>query len=74
MLGQGLAFEAVSLLLQATAAHLPDQPVVVVTQTKNKSSLALAQRLGFEHATTFREFDADQWLGVSQLHKLSYSP
>lgn len=69
---QGVAFQATVLLLQTASAHLPDQPVIVVTQAANSPSLALAKRLGFEHAVTFTEFDAEQWLGVGQLHKLGH--
>lgn len=68
--GQGLAFQAASLLLDAASAHLPDQLVVAVTQTSNTPSVTLAERLGFEHATTFIEFGAQQWLGVRRLHRL----
>ena len=72
--GQGLAVEAASLLLRTTAAKLPDQVVLVVTQTANKSSLALAKRLGFKHLDTFTEFNAEQWLGGGPLHKLGADP
>lgn len=68
--GQGLATEAVSLLLRTAAAHLPDQTVLAVTQSSNLPSLALAQRIGFAYAGTFTEFDAEQWLGVGRLHTL----
>jgi RimJ/RimL family protein N-acetyltransferase len=65
--GKGLAREASELLLREAAAHLPDQPVLVVTQAANAPALALAGRLGFEHAGTFVEFDAEQWLGSAAL-------
>jgi len=68
--GQGLAAEAASLLLRTTAAHLPDQWVLVVTQVANAPSLSLARRLGFEYVGTFSEFDAAQWLGAGRLHQL----
>src|SRR5690625_2138660 len=67
--GKGIASRAASLLLQTAAQHYEDQPVLVVTQTSNEASLALARRLGFQHAGTFREFGAEQWLGVRQLHQ-----
>ena len=65
--GKGLAHESCALLLGAAAAHLPDQPVLVVTQSANGPALALADRLGFTHAGTFTEFDAEQWLGSARL-------
>lgn len=68
--GQGLATEASSLLLRRTALHLPDETVMVVTQVSNTPSIVLAKRLGFEFVATFCEFDAEQWLGASQLHSL----
>src|SRR5690625_2558417 len=67
--GKGIASRAASLLLRTAAQHYEDQPVLVVTQTSNEASLALARRLGFQHAGTFREFGAEQWLGVRQLHQ-----
>ncbi|MGP5051336.1 GNAT family N-acetyltransferase [Brachybacterium alimentarium] len=69
--GQGVASEAASLLLRTTAEHLPDQVVLVVTQTANAPSLTIAERLGFQIVGTFVEFDADQWLGAGQLHELA---
>lgn len=69
--GQGVASEAASLLLRTTAEHLPDQVVLVVTQTANAPSLTLAECLGFQNVGTFVEFDAEQWLGAGQLHELA---
>lgn len=66
--GAGLAFEAATAALRAAAAELPDQPVLVVTQTANQRSLKLAARLGFHHVTTFKEHDAEQTLSTAQLH------
>ncbi|MDQ2709242.1 MAG: GNAT family N-acetyltransferase [Actinomycetota bacterium] len=66
--GVGLAFEAATVALRAAAAELPDQPVLVVTQTANQRSLKLAIRLGFHHVNTFEEFGAEQALGTVQLH------
>ncbi|MBB6415164.1 GNAT family N-acetyltransferase [Streptomyces sp. AK010] len=45
--GAGLAFEAATAALRTAASELPDQPVLIVTQTANTRSLALATRLGF---------------------------
>lgn len=68
--GQGLASEAASLLLRTAATQLRDQTVLVVTQTANAASIALARRLGFEYVSTFTEFNAKQWLGAGRLHRL----
>lgn len=67
--GRGISSRAASLLLKTAAQHFEDQPVLVVTQMSNEASLALARRLGFEHAATFTEFGAEQWLGVRGLHQ-----
>jgi RimJ/RimL family protein N-acetyltransferase len=66
--GAGLAFEAATALLRAAAAELPDQPVLVVTQTANQRSLKLATRLGFHRVTTFEQFGAEQTLSTARLH------
>ncbi len=66
--GMGLAFEAAAAALRATAGELPDQPVLVVTQTANRRSLKLATRLGFRHVGTFEEFGAEQALATARLH------
>ncbi|MEV4167547.1 GNAT family N-acetyltransferase [Nonomuraea dietziae] len=66
--GAGLAFEAATTVLRAAADELPDQPVVVVTQTANLRSLKLAARLGFRHVSTFEEFGAEQTLSTAGLH------
>ncbi|MGV9296152.1 GNAT family N-acetyltransferase [Amycolatopsis sp. NPDC003676] len=66
--GTGLAFEAAAAILRAAAEELPDQPVLVVTQTANKRSLNLAARLGFEPVRTFRQYNADQTLAAVSLH------
>lgn len=66
--GAGLAFEAATALLRAAAAELPDQPVLVVTQTANQRSMRLAARLGFHHVTAFEQFGAEQTLSTAQLH------
>lgn len=66
--GAGLAFEAATAALRAAAQQLPDQPVIVVTQTANERSLRLAARLGFRTAGTFEQFGAEQTFGVARLH------
>lgn len=68
--GHGYALEACRLLLASAAAQMPDQPVVIVTQTANAASLDLALRLGFEPVSTFREHDAEQTLLSGSLHSL----
>jgi RimJ/RimL family protein N-acetyltransferase len=66
--GIGLAFEAATAALRAAADELPDQPVVVVTQTANRRSLKLAARFGFHNVDTFEEFGAQQTLATARLH------
>ena len=66
--GAGLAFEAATIALRAAAAELPDQPVIIVTQTANERSLKLAERLGFRPVDTFEQFGAEQTLCVANLH------
>ncbi|MFI6743582.1 GNAT family N-acetyltransferase [Nonomuraea sp. NPDC050451] len=65
--GAGFAFEAATVALRAAADELPDQPVVLVTQTANKRSLKLAARLGFRPVSTFEEFGAEQTLCTAPL-------
>ena len=66
--GAGLAFEAATAALRAAADELPDQPVIIVTQTANQRSLKLAVRLGFQLVRTFNMHGAEQTLGVTSLH------
>jgi RimJ/RimL family protein N-acetyltransferase len=66
--GRGLAYRAAVAVLRTAAAELPDEPVIVVTQTANVRSLNLARRLGFVPASTFTEFGAEQTLAVTNLH------
>ncbi|MEU3887708.1 GNAT family N-acetyltransferase [Streptomyces sp. NPDC029041] len=66
--GRGLAFEAATAALRAAASELPDQPVLIVTQTANTRSLALAARLGFRPVGTFEAYEAEQTLAVAGLH------
>jgi RimJ/RimL family protein N-acetyltransferase len=65
--GAGYAFEAITALLRAAAEELPDQPVVLATQTANARSLKLAARLGFRRTRTFVAFDAEQALCSAEL-------
>ncbi|HEY1820915.1 MAG TPA: GNAT family N-acetyltransferase [Trebonia sp.] len=64
--GAGLAFEAAAAALRAAAAQLPGRPVLVVTQTANRS-LRLAARPGFQPVSTFEEFGAEQTLAAARL-------
>jgi len=66
--GAGLAFEAAAATLRVAADELPDQPVLVVTQTANERSLRLATRLGFQRTGTFEAYDTEQTLAVAALH------
>ncbi|GGR90703.1 putative acetyltransferase [Streptomyces aureoverticillatus] len=66
--GAGLAFEAATAALRAAADELPDQPVLVVTQTANERSLRLAALLGFQRVSTFEAYDAEQTLAAANLH------
>ena len=66
--GHGYALEACRIVLAEAAAAMPDQPVVVATQTANGPSIDLALRLGFEPVSTFQEFDEEQTLLAVQLH------
>lgn len=72
--GAGLAFEAATAMLRAAADELPDQPVLVVTQTANERSLKLAARLGFQHMSTFEAYDAEQTLAAAELHSFKARP
>jgi hypothetical protein len=54
-------------VVRAAAAELPDQPVLVVTQTANHRARRLAAQLGFQEASTFEEHDAQQTLAVAWL-------
>ncbi|MFI6390048.1 GNAT family N-acetyltransferase [Nonomuraea sp. NPDC050540] len=65
--GTGFAFEAATAALRAAAGELPDQPVLLVTQTANTRSLNLAARLGFRPTSTFEEFGAEQTLCTADL-------
>jgi RimJ/RimL family protein N-acetyltransferase len=64
---KGYATEAASALLRTAAAELPDQQVLLVTQSANHASLRLSDRLGFRVVATFTQFEAEQSLAVAQL-------
>lgn len=65
--GAGLAFEAAAAALHAAAGELPDQPVLIVTQTANRRARRLADRLGFQEVGVFEEYGAQQTLIVASL-------
>lgn len=65
--GNGYATEAARALLAAAADMLPEQPVVIITQSANTASLRLAERLGFQPRDTFQQFGAQQTLAVRDL-------
>ncbi|MBE1551890.1 RimJ/RimL family protein N-acetyltransferase [Mycobacterium sp. OAS707] len=67
--GRGYAAEAARTLLRTAAAELPDQPVLIITQTVNLASLRLAERLGFNVVKTFEQWGAQQALAMAQLHE-----
>lgn len=66
--GNGYATEAARALLAAAASTLPNQPVIIITQSANAASLRLAERLGFHHLGTFQQFGAEQMLAASELN------
>jgi RimJ/RimL family protein N-acetyltransferase len=70
--GRGLAHRAASAVLRAAAVELPDEPVIVVTQSANTRSLNLARRLGFVPAMTFEEYGEQQTLAVASLHSFRF--
>ncbi|WP_329416568.1 GNAT family N-acetyltransferase [Streptomyces sp. NBC_00704] len=72
--GAGLAFEAATAALRIAADELPDQPVLVVTQTANERSLKLAARLGFQRVSTFELYAAEQTLAAADLHSFRAGP
>jgi RimJ/RimL family protein N-acetyltransferase len=64
--GQGYATEAVAAVLGWIDQALPEEPVVLCTQTANTASMRLAERLGFREIERFMEFDAEQWFGARE--------
>lgn len=62
--GRGYATEACSAVLAWAADVLPEEPVVLCTQSANESSMRLAARLGFREVARFEEFGAEQWFGM----------
>lgn len=62
--GHGYAAEACAAALDWYAGALPDEPVVLATQTANLRSMRLAAKLGFTEVERFEDYGAEQWFGV----------
>lgn len=62
--GHGYAAEACAAALDWLADALPDEPVVLCTQSANDRAMRLAAKLGFTEVERFEEFGAEQWFGV----------
>jgi RimJ/RimL family protein N-acetyltransferase len=62
--GCGYATEACAAALDWFAAALPNEPVVLCTQTANDRSMRLAAKLGFTELERFEEHGAEQWFGA----------
>jgi len=62
--GLGYAAEACTAALAWLDDTLPDEPVVLFTQTANARSMRLATKLGFTEVERFEAWDAEQWFGM----------
>ncbi|MFJ7075169.1 GNAT family N-acetyltransferase [Streptomyces sp. NPDC098781] len=62
--GCGYAAEACAAALDWFADALPNELVVLTTQTANDRSMRLAANLGFTEVERFEEYGAEQWFGV----------
>jgi len=62
--GFGYAAEACTAALGWLAEELPEEPVVLFTQTANARSMRLAAKLGFTEVERFEAWGAEQWLGM----------
>ncbi|MYW68026.1 GNAT family N-acetyltransferase [Streptomyces sp. SID8379] len=62
--GHGYAAEACAAALDWLATALPDEPVVLCTQTANTRSMRLARKLGFTEAERYEAWGAEQWMGI----------
>ena len=60
--GNGYAAEAIKPLLINAFNKLNINHIIAQTQSANKSSCKLLQKLGFKHTETFIEFNAEQTL------------
>lgn len=61
--GHGYAEEACRAALDWLSGVLPDEPVMLTTQTANAASMRLAVKVGFVEVERFHAWDAEQWLG-----------
>ena len=62
--GFGYAAEACTAALGWLAEELPEEPVVLFTQTANARSMRLAAKLGFTEVERYQAWGAEQWLGM----------
>lgn len=62
--GCGYAGEACVAVLDWFAESLPNEPVVLCTQSANDRSMRLAAKLGFAEGERFEQHGAEQWLGL----------
>ena len=62
--GRGYAAEACATALDWFAGALPEEPVVLTTQTANDRAMRVAAKLGFTEVARFEEWGAEQWFGV----------
>ena len=69
--GCGYAAEACAAALNWFADALPNEPVVLCTQTANDRAMRLAAKLGFTEVERFEEYGAEQWFGVRSSHHSS---
>ncbi|MFJ1766967.1 GNAT family N-acetyltransferase [Amycolatopsis sp. NPDC088138] len=61
--GHGYATEACAAVLDWFATACPGEPMTVVTQTANKASMRLLEKLGFTEVERFEAYGAEQWSG-----------
>jgi RimJ/RimL family protein N-acetyltransferase len=62
--GHGYAAESCAAALDWFASALPNEPVVLTTQTANKRSVRLALKLGFIEVERLEAYGAEQWFGI----------
>lgn len=62
--GRGYAAEACTAALGWFDAVLPDEPIVLTTQSANTASMRLAAKLGFTEVERFEAWGTEQWLGL----------
>jgi RimJ/RimL family protein N-acetyltransferase len=65
--GFGYAAEACAAALDWFDATVPEEPVVLCTQTANVRSMRVAAKLGFVEVGRFEEYGAEQWFGVRSM-------